>query len=194
MKKHYICILCLVFSFVCFEKNHVFAQEVKSSMENSNKSLIVYFSLTNKTDSLAKIIKKESLADCYEISMLSLYLPFVKNITQPSAEKKEEMAKQSRLHNLDSIDAYETIYLGFPIWFNDMPFFMYKFLANYDFSDKEVRVFSTAGSSSIGSIVDNIKRALPRAKVQDALLINNETTKPSEELVKTWLDGLAYLK
>ncbi len=191
MKKQCLVILFIFFSFVFIGKSNCIAQEEKSVMTSSNKSLVIYYSLTNNTKKLAKFIQNEKKADCYEISLFALYLPVLKDVFS-SNKQESQTASTKCLHAVENFDAYDTIYLGFPIWFNDMPFFVYKFLSSYDFSDKEVRVFITAGSSSLGSIMDNISSVLPRAKVSEPMLVNNASVKTAEELAKDWLNTLTY--
>ena len=72
---------------------------------------------------------------------------------------------------------YDTIFIGYPIWYADMPMAVYTFLESYDFSDKTVIPFCTHASSGLASTVDSIKNELPQANVMQGLAISEQRFK-----------------
>ncbi len=185
MKKSSIYVFCVLLILFIFNYS-AFANNEGTVMRNNN-SLVLYYSLTKKTDALAKIIQKERASELHKISFLSCYLPFLNSFLMPKEEERIQMQNLGKIAELNDISNYDTIYLGFPVWFDDMPFFMYKFLSKYDFTDKKIHLFITAGASDIGEIISNIKALLPKAQVESSLFINKHTKEEPEKLVKEWL-------
>ena len=90
---------------------------------------------------------------------------------------------------------YDTIFLGFPIWWYDLPMPVWTFLEEYDFSGKTVIPFFTHnGSSSGAGSLGTLEKLLPSATVRtgDALSIAGNSVSGAENKVDSWLSGLGY--
>jgi len=126
----------------------------------SSNILVAYFSNTGNTESIAESIVSAMGADVYEIEAAQPYtdedLNYNDSSTRATVEQNDPTARPEIGNLLESIDEYDTIYLGYPIWWGQAPKIVYTFLENYDFTGKTIIPFCTSGSSPIGSSDDNL--------------------------------------
>ncbi|MDE6021344.1 MAG: flavodoxin [Ruminococcus sp.] len=134
-------------------------EEESSSTED--ETLVVYFSATGTTKSVAERIASVTNADLYEIIPAEPYsyddIDWHDSNSRTSIEMNDIDARPAISSDTISLDSYSTIYLGYPIWWGDAPRIMSTFVESYDFSDKTVIPFCTSGSSGIGRSGDNLK-------------------------------------
>lgn len=123
-------------------------------------TLVVYFSRTNNTEKIAEYLIELGNTDSYEIEAAVPYTDDDINYSNSSCRaNKEQSDKTVRPEIADpiaSIDDYEVIYLGYPIWWGEEPRIIDTFLESYDFSDKIVIPFCTSASSGISTSEKNI--------------------------------------
>lgn len=170
------------------------AQQDVSGSDAGGNSLVVYFSATGNTESVAETIAETLSADIYEIVPEDPYteedLDYNDSSCRANAEQNDESARPAISGEIENIDDYEVIYVGFPIWWGNMPRIMYTFFDTYDFSGKTIAPFCTSGGSGISEAVSNIEELEPDAEIMEGL-----RTSPSdaEADITQWLDstGLA---
>ncbi len=128
------------------------------------KNLIAYFSASGTTAKVAKDMAKASGADLYEIKPEVPYTNADLNWMDKKSRSSVEMNDKSsrpRLADSDAnIAAYDTIFLGFPIWWYIAPTIINSFLESYDFSGKKIVLFATSGGSRFGKAVDSLKASV----------------------------------
>ncbi|MCR5834709.1 MAG: NAD(P)H-dependent oxidoreductase [Selenomonadaceae bacterium] len=126
-----------------------------------SKNLVAYFSATGTTRKLANTLAETIGADKYEIKPAVTYTGKDLNWNDKQSRSSLEMAdKNSRPELADknaNVNAYDTIFLGFPIWWYVAPHIVNTFLESYDFGGKTVVVFATSGGSSFGNTVNELK-------------------------------------
>jgi flavodoxin len=97
---------------------------------------------------------------------------------------------------VDNWDDYDTVFLGYPIWWGDMPMPVYTFLESYDFTGKTVIPFDTNGGSGLADTVNAITKACPGATVRDGLAVSGKEAQTQQDKAKSevqnWLKGLGY--
>ena len=109
---------------------------------------------------------------------------------------QEEWSSNARpeIANLiSSIDEYETIMIGYPIWNGHAPRIIYSFLDAFDFSNKRIIPFATAGSSSMNNSVNELESNYPNYQFEEGLRITDSTIQNEQEsknLISTWLEEL----
>ncbi len=125
------------------------------------KTLVAYFSASGKTKKAAEKLAKEKGADLYEIRPAVPYTKADLNWMDKKSRTTIEMSdKSSRPEIVDDdahIEDYDTIYLGFPIWWYIAPTIVNTFLEKYDFSGKKIILFATSGGSRWGDTVASLK-------------------------------------
>ena len=128
------------------------------------KLLVAYFSASARTPEVAKRLSKAAEADIYEIKPEVPYTRADLNWMDKKSRSPIEMSdKSSRPAIADknaNIADYDTIFIGFPIWWYVAPTIINTFLESYDFSGKKIVLFATSGGSGFGKTVEGLKRSV----------------------------------
>lgn len=127
----------------------------------SEKSLVVYFSATGNTKGVAEKIAAVTGADTYEILAAQPYSDDDLNYNNDDSRATKEQNDKTIRPEIGSeqldLSAYDTIYLGYPIWWGQAPRIMDTFVESYEFTGKTVIPFCTSGSSDIGTTGDDLE-------------------------------------
>ena len=134
-----------------------------------NKKLTAYFSASGKTASIAKKLADAAGADLYEIKPETPYtaadLDWQNKQSRSSIEMSDQSFRPPVADKNADISEYETIYLGFPIWWYVAPTIINTFLESYDFSGKKIILFATSGSSGFGDTLKKLEPSAPNANI-----------------------------
>ncbi len=153
-------------------------------------ALVAYFSWTNNTERVANHIADITGADKYEIIPKIPYGPENSNYYDPSTrayqEQYDDTARPEIEGELQNIDKYDIVFLGYPIWYGKAPKIIYTFLESYNFEGKTIIPFCTSGSSGIGSTAE-LQSLTPGANWLDGRRFDGGASRDS---VKAWVDGL----
>ena len=154
------------------------------------KVLVAYFSATGVTKRVSENLAKATGADLYEIKPLKPYtsddLDWQNDKSRSSVEMKDHKSRPEMLDDNFSISDYETIYLGFPIWWYIAPTIVNTFLEKHDFSNKTIVLFATSGGSRFGKTVENIAPSLSSStKIIEGDILNGN---PSVDELKQWVE------
>ncbi|MBE8949128.1 MAG: NAD(P)H-dependent oxidoreductase [Quinella sp. 3Q1] len=126
-----------------------------------SKKLVAYFSASGSTRKLANTLAEAAGADIYEIKPATPYTGKDLNWNNSQSRSSVEMAdinSRPALADTDAkIAAYDTIFLGFPIWWYVAPHIINSFLESYDFSGKTIVLFATSGGSGFGETLNQLK-------------------------------------
>ncbi len=156
-----------------------------TSASNESKSIVIYFSATGTTKSFAETIAQTTGADVFEIVPSEPYtsedLNYNNDNCRANQEMNDESARPAIVGSIENIDEYDTIFLGYPIWWGTMPRIINTFLDTYDLSGKTVMPFCTSGGSGIETSVSAIKDACPNADVKDGFRGESSTTSAQVE-------------
>lgn len=132
-----------------------------------SKKLVAYFSATGTTKRAAEKLAQEVGADLYEIKPAVLYtsadLNWNDSTSRSTREMQDPSSRPELADNNASIANYDTIYLGFPMWWYVAPHLINSFLEAYDFSGKDIVVWMTSGGSGLGNTVAELKPSAPTA-------------------------------
>lgn len=175
------------------QQTNSMAQEAENTMpaseteETASKALVVYFSCTGNTKAVAERISQLTGADLYEIVPEIPYTDEDLNYNDDSCRANKEMNDASARPAIGSdavdISDYDTVYIGYPIWWGTMPRIINTFLDTYDLSGKTVMPFCTSGSSGISKSVSDIRAEEPDADVRDGLRASDS----SDSSIDEWL-------
>ena len=171
---------------------------------SGSKSIVVYFSRTGEqygvgviekgnTAIVADMIVEQTGADSFEILPKNDNYPMTyKELTDVAKEEQNQNARPEIKDTLQNFDQYDTIYLGYPIWWGDLPMICYTFLESYDFSGKTIIPFCTHAGSGNAGTQSKIQSAAPNATVKEVLAIAGTDTQNDPDSVKTavteWLN------
>ena len=150
-----------------------------------SKKLVAYFSASGVTAKLAKKLAEAIDADLFEIKPVEPYSEADQNWKNPLARcNKEKIGKKEVPVSgiVENMDEYDTVYLGFPIWYWAAPNVVNTFVKQYDFSHKKVVLFATSGGSDMGKTAEKLQPYLgSEAEIVDAKVMNEN---PSLEALK----------
>lgn len=142
------------------------------------KTLVAYFSASGVTKKKAEIVAEGLGADIYEIVPAQLYTKEDLNWMDKKSRSSVEMNDKSfrpQIKDKDAdIAAYDTIVIGFPIWWYVAPTIINTFLESYDFSGKKIVLFATSGGSSWGNTVSELVPSAPGAEIIEGKVLNGK--------------------
>ena len=122
-----------------------------------SKTLVAYFSASGVTEKVAEMIAEVSGSDLYEIAPKVPYTTADLNWMNKNSRSSVEMADKSIRPEMAEGDAaienYDTVVIGFPIWWYVAPTIINTFLEKYDFSGKKIILFATSGGSGFGNTI-----------------------------------------
>ena len=159
----------------------------------NGKTLVVYYSASGNTKDVAEKIAKITEADLFEIEPVEPYtdddLDWTDDDSRVSREHDDESLRDVELVSttVDNWDSYDTVYIGYPIWWGEAPRIVSTFMESYDFSGKTIVPFCTSGGSGIGSSASNLERLTSGATWLDGRRLNGSD---SQDTVMEWVDSL----
>lgn len=134
-----------------------------------SKKLVAYFSASGVTAKVAEKLAKVTGADLFEIKPEVPYtksdLNWMNKNSRSSVEMRDESSRPPIASKVDNMPEYDTVFVGFPVWWYREPSIIDTFMESYDFTGKTVVPFCTSGSSGIGESGANIQALAPGAKV-----------------------------
>lgn len=154
------------------------------------KALVAYFSAeSGRTANVAKSLATAIGADLFEIKPEKPYTSFDLNYMNPLARCNREHITKKQVPvsgRVENFAEYDTVLIGFPIWYGCAPNVVNTFCKEYDFTGKKVAAFATSGGSGIGKTAEKLKPHVSGADVIDAKLMNGV----DRDTLKRWVDGL----
>lgn len=129
-----------------------------------SKILVAYFSASGTTGNVARNLAEAAGADIYEIRPEVPYtkadLNWMDKKSRSSIEMNDKNFRPDIADKNANIADYDTIFLGFPIWWYVAPTIINTFLESYDFSGKKIILFATSGGSGFGETIDGLKKSV----------------------------------
>ena len=154
----------------------------------SGSTLVVYFSVTNNTKKVAEYAKEYLQSDIFEIIPKEKYTSEdidYNSDCRANREQNDDTARPEIEYTISDISKYDTIVLGYPIWWGQAPKIMYTFIESYNFERKTILPFCTSGSSSIGSSATNLAKSAPKANWLEGRRFPGNVDKST---ITSWLD------
>lgn len=184
---------------------------VQRKAQSSGKTLVVYFgtpvqkrsgqvdgissasrtaegsTYKGNTQYIAELIRDETKTDLFEIIPQQPYSDVYEKVRDRAEQEQERDARPKIKNKIDNISQYDTIYVGYPIWWSDMPQIMYTFFDTYDLSGKAIIPFCTHAGSGLSGTVGRIQNLEPQADVYKGLAIYRTDVTDSDSRVKSWI-------
>ena len=153
-----------------------------------SKTLVAYFSASGMTAEVAKEIAGIVKGDLFEIKPVKPYSPedldWTNKSSRTTIEMQDATSRPEIEEKINNISDYDTIFLGFPIWWYVAPHIVNNFLESYDFSGKTIRPFFTSGGSGAGQTDESLHKSAPSAIWRPAKRMYSNNT----ERIKNWID------
>ena len=146
------------------------------------------------TAKLAKVIAEQTGADLFEIVPVVDYPQSYDECLEAATAEQREGARPEYVGDVENWDQYDTIFIGYPIWWGEIPNIVYTFMENHDFAGKTVIPFNTHEGSGQSHSQRDIENALPDATVLQGLAVRGATAQndadATAKAVSDWLSGL----
>ena len=153
--------------------------------------LVAYFSASGVTEEVAKKLAVVVGADLFEIQPEQVYtkadLNWMNKKSRSSVEMKDRSCRPAISSKVENMEQYETVYVGFPIWWYREPSIIDTFMESYDFSGKKVVPFCTSGTSGLGESSKNLQSLAPGAMVMEGKRFSKRV---SEDKLKEWVSEI----
>ena len=218
MKKKILLILVMILGLFTItgcgsnKKNSETQKKANDVLNNQTETktdarvLIVYFSRTGEnynvgnievgnTAIMASYIKEYLNADSFEIIPVNKYPDSYDECLKIATKEQNEDARPAIENKIEDIAKYDTIFIGYPIWWGDMPQIIYTLMEEYDLSGKTIIPFNTHEGSGSSGTYNTIKSKLKSAKVNtNGLALQGKVARTNEGKEKTinWLKELGY--
>lgn len=165
--------------------------ERQKPADTENHTLVVYFSNTGNTRAIAEGIANGLDADSYEIIAEDPYteedLDYGDDNSRSTIEMKDPSVRPVIAESVENMDQYDTVYLGYPIWWGEAPRILDTFVESYDFTDKTVIPFCTSASSGMGSSASTLEELAGSGNWLDGQRFSGSE---SPESVLEWVNSL----
>lgn len=177
---------------LCLLKEQIEAQPAE---EPQSDTIVVYFSRTGNTEKIADYLLEITGADSYVIQAAVPYsdedIAYNNSSCRADQEQNDKTVRPEIADPISSLDGYDTVFLGYPIWWGEEPRIIDTFLESYDFSEKTVIPFCTSGSSGISVSEKNIAALVP---IGEQLAGKRFSASASKDEVQQWYDSLPLTK
>jgi len=151
------------------------AQNRKENKE-MKRTLVAYFSATGTTKRAAQQLAKEKDADLFEIAPAVPYtaadLDWRDKSSRSTLEMKDKSSRPAIKGTCANMADYDTVWIGFPVWWYTAPTIINTFIEAHDLSGKTICVFATSGGSGVSGSANDLKKAYPQYKWGESRLLN----------------------
>ncbi len=188
-----LAMLCLCFGFGgCIDDD----ESTDKIPEGTNgKVLVAYFSATSTTKGVAEKIAKSTGGTLYEITPAEPYtaadLNYSDSNSRSTKEQNDSSARPEIVGSVKSMDEYDIIFLGYPIWWGEAPKIIYTFLESYDFNGKTIVPFCTSGGSGVGSSATHLHGLVSGATWLNGTKLSGSASQSS---IDEYVAGLGFTK
>ena len=181
----------------------------KQQSAGKGKVLVVYFSRTGNnyqvgyikkgnTHIMADMIADTTGADTFEIKTVKSYPEDYEECTRVAAKEREDNARPEISGKVPNWQDYDTVFLGYPIWWSDMPMAVYSFMESYDWTGKTVIPFCTSAGDVLTGRESDIPRFAKGATLKEGLGLEGKRVQEQPDTVRpkveSWLESLGYKK
>ncbi len=173
------------------QQETVTEESTEATAEATGDTMVIYFSVTGHTKTVAEMITQITDADIYEIEAEEPYtdadIDYSNDDSRASIEQNDKSARPAFAGDPPSLEGVKTLYLGYPIWFGQEPRIMDTFVKAVNFDGITVIPFCTSGSSGIGDSGKNLEQIAGSGSWLAGERFAADTT---EEEVQSWIDSL----
>ena len=208
--KYFMAVAALLSATACGGKNAATETQTASNQQTAKqtsskqKALVVFFSHAGdnyavgnievgNTKIVADYISDFTGADQFEIKT-SKYDGMAYKPLCDLAKEEQQKGEQPPFEGSADVSGYDVIFIGGPVWWGTYPQVMFTFFKQYDLNGKTLIPFTTHEGSGLGSCVKDVKKAYPKANVQQGFSIYGHDVRTDRDRVEKWLTKLGYTK
>lgn len=188
---------------------------VSAAAETGNGILIVYFTMpetagvdavagasrvvrsgevVGNTQLVAQWISQATEGELFAIQTVQAYPGDHDALVDFADEELAASARPELATHIENLDGYDTIFIGYPNWWGDLPMPLYTFFEEYDFAGKTIIPFNTHGGSGLSRTIQTIAELEPKSTVvETGFTVSRDSVSAAQEDVNSWLRELNYL-
>lgn len=156
-----------------------------------SRKLVAYFSASGVTAKVAEALSEAIGADLYEIEPEDPYtkadLDWMDKQSRSTIEMNDPASRPAIAGKRDNMDDYDTVFVGFPVWWYVAPTIINTFLESYDLTGKTIIPFATSGGSGMGKTNEKLQLSCPNSKLIEGKVFKKSASKSE---LAAWVDGL----
>lgn len=156
-----------------------------------SRKLVAYFSASGVTAKVAEALSEAIGADLYEIEPEVPYtkedLDWMDKQSRSTIEMNDPTSRPAIVGKRDNMDDYDTVFVGFPVWWYVAPTIINTFLESYDLTGKTIIPFATSGGSGMGKTNEKLQPSCPNSKLIEGKVFKKSASKSE---LAAWVDGL----
>lgn len=165
------------------------------TQEEANSTVVIDGEVLGNTQYVAYVIQENIGADIFRIEPETPYPTDHDTLVDLAAEEQDNNARPAIKDSIEDLEQYDTIFIGYPNWWGDMPMILYSFFDQYDFSGKTIVPFNTHGGSGFSNTISTIAELEPSAEVnEDGFTVSRNNVQDAEQDIISWLSDLGYTK
>lgn len=190
------------------------SKNTSQTKTTDSKTLIVYFAVAENSDvdaassasvvtvngeakgkirHVADVIQAETGGDLFAIETSVRYPGNGDKLVDYAAEEQDNNVRPELTSHIANLDQYDTIFIGYPTWWYDLPQVLYSFFDEYDLSGKKIIPFNTHNGSRFSGTISTIQKLEPNATViKDGYTVSEHNVPKTDEEIASWLRGLGY--
>ena len=142
------------------------------------------------TEIIANMIQKEVGGELFHIESVTVYPKDYGETTEVARNELRSKSRPKLTGQVEDMESYDVIFLGYPNWWGTMPMPVYTFLESYDFCGKIIVPFCTHEGSGMGHSEQDIIKACPKATVLEGIAIHGASASSAAPRVSSWIDKL----
>ncbi len=158
--------------------------------EEANSTVVIDGEVLGNTQYMATVVQETTGADIFRIEPQTPYTTNHTDLVAQASAEQSQNARPAIKTSIADFDSYDTVFIGYPIWWSDMPMILYTFFDTYDFSGKTIIPFGTHGGSSFAGTPSTIAQLEPNATMLDGLTISRNNIQDARAEIVSWVNGL----
>lgn len=158
-----------------------------SAYGQGGRTLVVYYSRSGNTQAIANHIVSLTGADLFRIETVTPYPEQYRATTEIAKEEKNSNARPPIEGGVENIDQYDTVFIGFPVWWGTYPMAMATFLEAHDLDGRIVIPFCTHGGGGVDQGFNDVRSLSPRSVHRSGLSLNGNRANSAKDEIEKWL-------
>ena len=159
------------------------------TQEEDNSVVVIDGEVLGNTQYVAYVIQENTGADIFRIEPETPYPTDHDTLVDLAAEEQDQAARPAMKDHIENLEQYDTIFVGYPNWWGDMPMILYSFFDEYDFSGKTIVPFNTHGGSGFSNTISTIAGLEPDAMVnENGFTVSRDNVQEAEGDIIAWLN------
>lgn len=159
------------------------------TQEEDNSTVVINGEVLGNTQYVAYVIQENIGADIFRIEPETPYPTDHDTLVDLAAEEQDQAARPAIKDHIENLEQYDTIFIGYPNWWGDMPMILYSFFDEYDFSGKTIVPFNTHGGSGFSNTISTIADLEPDANVnENGFTVSRNNVQEAESDIIAWLN------